>query len=90
MPFLSPWDLPGDPGSIPGSPALQVDSLLSEPLGSPSVCRYVGLNKTFIKIHLPGYFHFLTLKWHVVCICGLYYISSGQLALENLNWVPSL
>ena len=37
LPFPSPWDLP-DPGMEPGSPespALQVDSLLAEPLGSP-------------------------------------------------------
>ena len=30
MPFPSPGDLP-DPGIEPGSPALQTDSLLSEP-----------------------------------------------------------
>ena len=37
LPFPSPWDLP-NPGMKPGSPAssaLQVDSLLAEPLGSP-------------------------------------------------------
>ena len=33
LPFSSPWDLP-DPGIEPRSPALQVDSLLSEPPGS--------------------------------------------------------
>ena len=32
LPFLSPGDLP-DPGTEPESPALQVDSLLSEPPG---------------------------------------------------------
>ena len=32
--FPSPWDLP-DPGIEPGSPALQADSLLSEPPGKP-------------------------------------------------------
>ena len=31
LPFPSPGDLP-DPGTEPGSPALQVDSLLSESL----------------------------------------------------------
>ena len=33
-PFLSPGDLP-DPGIKPRSPALQADSLLSEPPGKP-------------------------------------------------------
>ena len=32
VPFPSPGDLP-DPGIEPGSPALQIDSLLSEPSG---------------------------------------------------------
>ena len=32
LPFPSPGDLP-DPGSEPGSPALQADTLLSEPPG---------------------------------------------------------
>ena len=36
LPFPSPGDLP-DPGIKPGSPALQVDSLLSEPPGKPCV-----------------------------------------------------
>ena len=35
MPFPSPRDLPG-PGIEPGSPALQADSLPSEPPGKPS------------------------------------------------------
>ena len=35
LPFPSPGDLP-DPGVKPRSPALQVDSLLSEPPGKPS------------------------------------------------------
>ena len=33
LPFPSPGDLP-DPGIKPGSPELQADALLSEPLGS--------------------------------------------------------
>ena len=36
LPFSSPVDLP-DPGIKPTSPALQVDSFLSEPPGKPSV-----------------------------------------------------
>ena len=38
--FPSPGDLP-DPGTEPGSPALQADSLLTEPSGNPNV--YVHL-----------------------------------------------
>ena len=34
LPFSSPGDLP-DPGIKPRSPALQADSLLSEPSGNP-------------------------------------------------------
>ena len=34
LPFPSPGDLP-DPGIEPRSPALQADTLLSEPLGKP-------------------------------------------------------
>ena len=34
LPFPSPGDLP-NPGSKPGSPALQADALPSEPLGKP-------------------------------------------------------
>ena len=34
LPFLSPGDLP-DPGIEPGPPALQADSVPSEPLGKP-------------------------------------------------------
>ena len=37
LPFPSPGDLP-DPGIEPSSPALQADSLLSEPPGNPSIC----------------------------------------------------
>ena len=35
LPFPTPGDLP-NPGTEPGSPALQVDSLLSEPPGKPT------------------------------------------------------
>ena len=40
MPFPSPGDLP-DSGIEPGSPALQADSLQSEPPGKPSKAIYV-------------------------------------------------
>ena len=36
LPFPSPGDLP-DPGIEPGCPALQADSLPSEPPGKPSI-----------------------------------------------------
>ena len=36
LPFPSPGDLP-DPGNEPGSPALQADTLSSEPLGKPDI-----------------------------------------------------
>ena len=39
LPFASPRDLP-EPGIEPGSPALQEDSLLSDPLEKP-MCVYV-------------------------------------------------
>ena len=37
LPFPSPGDLP-DPGIEPGSPALQVDALTSQPPGKPQEC----------------------------------------------------
>ena len=40
LPFPSPGDLP-DPGIEPGSPALQADSLLSEPPGRPIISMKV-------------------------------------------------
>ena len=40
LPFPSPGDLP-DPGMEPGSPALQADSLPSEPPGKPSTVRAI-------------------------------------------------
>ena len=39
--FSSPGDLP-DPGIEPGSPALQADSLLSEPPEKPRICKEGG------------------------------------------------
>ena len=40
MPFSSPGDLP-DPGIEPGSPALEADTLTSEPPGKPVRSKYV-------------------------------------------------
>ena len=47
LPFASPGNLP-DPGIEPGSPALQADSLPSEPLGKPKTKS----GKTLLKLHL--------------------------------------
>ena len=44
LPFPSPGDLP-DPGMEPGSPALQADSLPSEPPGKPSTVRTIIFKK---------------------------------------------
>ena len=41
LPFPSPGDLL-DPGIKPGSPALQADSLLSEPPGNPRILEWVA------------------------------------------------
>ena len=38
LPFPSPGDLP-DPAMEPGSPALQADSLASEPPGQPCIFK---------------------------------------------------
>ena len=43
LPFPSPGDLP-DPGIEPGSPALQANSLSSEPSGKPILCMCVSLS----------------------------------------------
>ena len=45
LPFPSPGDLP-DPGIVPGSPALQADSLLSEPPGKSQIYIRVALIDT--------------------------------------------
>ena len=42
IPFLSPGDLPF-PGMKPRSPALQTDSLPSEPLGKPMSIKYINI-----------------------------------------------
>ena len=51
LPFLSPGDLP-DPGIKPRFPALQADSLLSEPPGKPSFPHTLikSMGKTLINV----------------------------------------
>ena len=55
LPLPSPRDLP-DPGIEPGSPALQADSLPSEPLGKPllvmHICDYMVKTNTCHVIRL--------------------------------------
>ena len=58
LPFPSPGDLP-DPGIGPGSPALQADTLLSEPPGKPKV-------KSEIVSH-SAMSDFLETPWNVAC-----------------------
>ena len=43
LPFPSPGDLP-DPGTEPRSPALQMDSLLSEPPFEQYSCEYMSIS----------------------------------------------
>ena len=48
LPFPSPGDLPG-PGIKPRSPALQADSLLSEPPGKPTDSRGGNMSSGFAE-----------------------------------------
>ena len=50
LPFPSPGDLP-NPGIKPGSPALQVDTLPSEPPGKPQII-FIFKDKYFFKVNL--------------------------------------
>ena len=50
LPFPSPGDLP-DPGIEPGSPALQADSLLSEPPGNPKYATSDSYYHYFYRRH---------------------------------------
>ena len=51
LPCPSPGDLP-DPGIKPRSPALQADSLPSDPPGKPSLSAYPVLNSSHVFFHL--------------------------------------
>ena len=48
LPFPSPGDLP-NPGMEPESPALQADSLPSEPSGEALVVRNLSVNAEYVK-----------------------------------------
>ena len=56
LPFPSPGDLP-NPGIEPRSPALQADSLLSEPPGNPYVLLTLWLIPT-TAMYVRYYSHF--------------------------------
>ena len=62
LPFSSPGDLP-NPGIEPGSPALQVDSLPSEPAGKPHI---ITTCDEFQHILIEG----LQGLWHCSNHCG--------------------
>ena len=49
LPFPSPEDLP-DPGNKPGSPALQADSLPSEPLGNNGLHWNVKIKTVYMSV----------------------------------------
>ena len=53
LPFPSPGDLP-DPGIEPGSPALQADSLLSEPPGKPFITSWEVVKIRRIQMRHQG------------------------------------
>ena len=58
LPFLPPGDLP-DPGIEPGSPALQADSLPSEPPGKP--CMMIA--KLIYRLFSAIYYYCSLSKW---------------------------
>ena len=55
LPCLSPGDLP-DPGIEPGSPALQADSLTSEPPGEPLPHSKLLKKRFLVKVYFLCYF----------------------------------
>ena len=65
MPFPSPGDSP-NPGIEPASPALQADSLLSEPPGEPNI---------FIYTHMYIYIY----SYICACVCSVASIMSDSL-----------
>ena len=56
LPLPSPGDLP-DPGIDPGSPALWINPLLSEPPGNPLRCQNSQLKTTALDQRIPGVEH---------------------------------
>ena len=54
LPFPSPGDLP-NPGIEPGSPALQTDSLPSEPPGKPTMTYIIKQILDFYALYYLSY-----------------------------------
>ena len=71
LPFLSPGDLP-DPGIEPRSPALQADSLPSEPPGKPLTYTW-NLHMTSCKC--PSVWQCTVFSW--VFVLGLPQVEKG-------------
>ena len=88
LPFPSPGDIP-DPGIEPGSPAVQADSLPSEPLGKPFSVLGVGflvLSCSELTEPFSSKSHAFLLQWKTF----LYYFYPLTLipsALDHLDWV---
>ena len=74
LPFPSPGDLP-DPGTEPGSPALEADALTSEPPGKP---KYRDTFILLISTH-TGYFQAIP-----ECLSGKE--SSWEMWTQSLGW----
>ena len=74
LPFPTPGDLP-DPGIEPRSPALQADSLLSEPSGKTQflqICQLFLLNSLYLLV-LPT-----NLASSRAMLAGMYFLSSAS------------
>ena len=69
LPFPSPGDLP-NPGIEPGSPALQADTLTSEPPGKPNFSNHLSLSFLFLKMPKA---QVLTTSLNLISECSLVY-----------------
>ena len=71
LPFPAPGDLP-DPGIEPGSPALQLDSLPSEPLGKPNFVYTMGLKNKEIRrqLMMKNGFSFFFFFFSIESLCS--------------------
>ena len=94
LPFNSSWDLPG-PGIEPRSPALQADSLPSEPLGNPlfnlsltAVARSLNVCQTLIHVTRGRYYyhsHFTAEETETKRICSSHTASKWKSFNLNLS-----
>ena len=81
LPFPSPGDIP-DPGIEPWSPALQMDSLPSEPQCSFSI----NLRKDYKMLKISIIFRLLRLTWSGSPVTGWLTSQSGKGASWNTRW----